>query len=107
LGKRYLRGRARRVRPRIRRRFARCKTTLIKIDYQAKSIRITLKLGEYLSISWRSTWFEHRVRGWAVGGAIIFDDRVVIPFKALRRSMLGGLLDGIATSFHRMATSRQ
>jgi len=92
-----LRGRARRVRPRIRRRFAMRKIMLIKIDYQAKSIRITLKLGEYPSIPWRSTWFEHRVRGWAVGGAIIFDDRVVIPFKALRRSMLGGLLDGIAT----------
>ena len=40
--KRYLKGRARKVKPRIRRRFARCKTTLIKIDYQAKSIRITL-----------------------------------------------------------------
>jgi putative transposase len=79
--KRYLKGRARKIKPRIRRRFARCKTTLIKIDYQAKSIRITLKQGEYLSISWKSTWFEHRVRGWAVGGAIIFDDRVVIPFK--------------------------
>ncbi|MFZ8825057.1 MAG: hypothetical protein ACO2O0_13080, partial [Desulfurococcales archaeon] len=23
-----------------------------------------------------------RVRGWAVGGAIIFDDRAVIPFKS-------------------------
>jgi putative transposase len=79
--KRYLKGRARKIKPRIRRRFARCKTTLIKIDYQAKSIRITLKQGEYLSISWKSTWFEHRVRGWAVGEAIIFDDRVVIPFK--------------------------
>jgi putative transposase len=44
-----LRGRARRVKP--RRRFARCKITLMKIDYQAKSIRITLKPGEYLSIS--------------------------------------------------------
>jgi putative transposase len=44
--KRYLRSRARRVRPRIRRRFARCKTTLMKIDYQAKSIRITLKPGD-------------------------------------------------------------
>jgi putative transposase len=30
--RRYLRGRARKVKPRIRRRFARCKTTLIKID---------------------------------------------------------------------------
>jgi putative transposase len=46
-----LRGRARRVKPRIRRRFARCKTTLMKIDYQAKTIRITLKPGEYPSIS--------------------------------------------------------
>jgi putative transposase len=105
--KRYLRERARRVKPRIRRRFARYKTTLMKIDYQARTIRITLKLGEYLSISWRSTWFEHRVRGWAVGGAIIFDDRVVIPFKALRRSMLEGLLDGIAASYYWMATSHQ
>jgi putative transposase len=33
LGKRYLRGRARRVKPRIRRRFAMCKITLMKIDY--------------------------------------------------------------------------
>jgi putative transposase len=103
--KRYLRGRARKIKPRIRRRFARCKTTLMKIDYQARTIRITLRQGEYPSISWRSTWFDHRIRGWAVGGAIIFDDRAVIPFKALRRSMLGGLLDGIATSHHWMATS--
>jgi putative transposase len=31
--KRYLKGRARKIKPRIRRRFARCKTTLMKIDY--------------------------------------------------------------------------
>jgi putative transposase len=43
--KRYLRRRARRIKPRIRRRFARCKIMLMKIDYQAKSIRITLKPG--------------------------------------------------------------
>jgi len=80
--KKYLRGKARKVKPRIRRRFARCKITLMKIDYHAKTIRITLRHGEYLSISWRSTWFEHRVRGWTVGEVIIFDDRVVIPFKS-------------------------
>jgi len=34
----------------------------MKIDYEAKTIKITLRHGEYLSISWRSTWFEHRVR---------------------------------------------
>jgi len=79
--KRYLRGRARKVKQRIKRRFARCKTTLIKIDYQARTIRITLKPGGYITISWRSTWFEHRVRGWTVGEAIIKDNRVVIPSK--------------------------
>jgi putative transposase len=76
-----LRGRARKIKPRIRRRFARCKITLMKIDYQAKTIRITLKPGEYLSIPWKSTWFDHRVRDWIVDEAIIFDDRVVIPFN--------------------------
>jgi putative transposase len=81
-GKRYLKGRARKVKPRIRRRFAKCKTTLIKINYQTRTIRITLRQGEYPSISWKSTWFEHRVRDWIVGEAIIFDDRVVIPFKS-------------------------
>jgi putative transposase len=60
--KRYLKGRARKVKPRIRRRFAMCKITLINIDYQAKTIRITLRPGKYLTISWRSTWFEHRIR---------------------------------------------
>jgi putative transposase len=33
-------GRARKIKPRIRRRFARCKTTLIKIDYQARTIAL-------------------------------------------------------------------
>jgi putative transposase len=80
--KRYLKGRAGKVKPRIRRRFARCKITLMKIDYEAKTIRITLRQGEYLYVSWRSTWFERRVRGWTVGEVIIFDDRVVIPFKS-------------------------
>jgi putative transposase len=39
--KRYLRGRARKIKPRIRRRLAMRKIMLMKIDYQAKSIRIT------------------------------------------------------------------
>jgi putative transposase len=44
-------GRARKIKPRIRRRFARCKITLMKIDYQARTIRINLRQGEYPSIS--------------------------------------------------------
>ena len=44
-------GKARRVKQRIRRRFARCKTTLMRTDYQARTIIITLRRGEYPSIS--------------------------------------------------------
>ena len=80
--KRYLKGKARKVKPKIKRRFARCKITLMRVDYEGKTIRITLRPGEYLTVSWRSTWFEHRVRGWAVGEAIIKDDRIIIPFKS-------------------------
>jgi putative transposase len=79
----------------------------MEIDYQARTIRITLKQGEYLYVSWRSTWFEKRVRDWIVGEVIIFDDRVVISFNNFKEIELGGLLDGIATSYHWMATSHQ
>jgi putative transposase len=41
--KRYLRERARKIKLKIRRRFARCKITLMKIDYESKSIGIALK----------------------------------------------------------------
>ncbi|MEM4847361.1 MAG: hypothetical protein QW794_06360 [Thermosphaera sp.] len=34
--KRYLKGEARKVKPRIKRRFARCKITLMKVDYGGK-----------------------------------------------------------------------
>jgi putative transposase len=43
--RRNLKGRARKIKPRVERRFARCKITLIKIDYEARTIRITLKPG--------------------------------------------------------------
>jgi putative transposase len=52
--KRYLRGRARKVKPRSG-RFAKRKVTHMKVDYEAKAIRITLRQGKYLYVSWRST----------------------------------------------------
>jgi len=79
--KRYLKGKARKAKPRIKRRFAKCKITLMKIDYKEKSIRITMKPHEYLEITWRGTWFEKRVEGWLVGEVVLKDDRIIIPFK--------------------------
>ncbi len=53
----------------------------MKIDYETKTIRITLRSGEYLTISWGSMWFGQRVKNCTVGGAMVLDDRMVIPFK--------------------------
>jgi len=47
----------------------------------AKTIRITLKPWEYLTVSWKGAWFDRRVRGWTVGEVIIKDDRIIVPFK--------------------------
>lgn len=79
--KRYLRGRAKKVKPKITRRFARCKITLMKVDYERRTIRITLKPGEYLEVSWRGRWFSRRVDGWRVGEVVLKDDRVLVPFE--------------------------
>jgi putative transposase len=49
--KRYLKGKARKAKPRIKRRFAKCKITLMKVDYKEKTIRITMKPHEYLEVS--------------------------------------------------------
>jgi len=82
--KRYLKGRVRKVKPRVRRRFARCKITLMRVDYGEKRIRITIKPGEYIEISWSGKWFTRRVEGWRVGEIVLKDDRVLIPFKSTR-----------------------
>ncbi|MEM4896532.1 MAG: zinc ribbon domain-containing protein [Ignisphaera sp.] len=79
--KRYVKGRARKVKPRIKRRFARCKITLMKVDYERKVVRITLRPCEYLEVSWGGKWFSRRVDGWRIGEVILKDDRVLIPFK--------------------------
>ena len=82
--KRYLRGRARKRKPRVRRRFARCKVTLMRVDYKRRLIRITLRPGESVEVSYANSWFSKRVEGWRVGEVILKDDRVLIPFKGVR-----------------------
>jgi putative transposase len=82
--KRYLKGRARKVKPRVKKRFARCKITLMRVDYGEKRIRITVKPGEYIEVSWSGRWFTRRVEGWRVGEVVLKDDRILIPFKSTR-----------------------
>jgi putative transposase len=82
--KRYLKGGARKVKPRVRRRFARCKITLMSVNYGEKRIRITVKPGEYIEVSWSGRWFTKRVEDWRIGEVVLKDDRVLIPFKSTR-----------------------
>jgi putative transposase len=82
--KRYLKGRARKVKPKVRRRFARCKITLMRVYYGEKRVRITVKPGEYVEVSWSRRWFARRIEGWRVGEVVLKDDRVLTPFKSTR-----------------------
>jgi len=82
--KRYIKGKAKKTKPRVKRRFARCKITLMRMDYERRIIRITLKPGEYLTVSWAGKWFAGRVESWRVGEVILKDDRVLIPFKSTK-----------------------
>jgi putative transposase len=82
--KRYLKGRARRIKPRVEKRFARCKITLMRVDYREKRVRITVKPGEHVEVSWSGKWFAKKVEDWRVGEVVLKDNRVLIPFKSTR-----------------------
>jgi len=82
--KRYIKGRARKVKPRVGKRFARCKITLMSVNYGEKRIRITVKPGEYIEVSWSGRWFTRMVEGWRVGEVVLKDDKILIPFKSTR-----------------------
>ncbi|MHC1635608.1 MAG: zinc ribbon domain-containing protein [Candidatus Methanospirareceae archaeon] len=79
--KRYIKGRARKRKPVVRRRFARCKVTLMGVDYERKAIRITIRPYEHVEVSYADAWFLDRVEGYEVGEVILKDDAVLIPFK--------------------------
>ncbi|MEM4852259.1 MAG: zinc ribbon domain-containing protein [Thermofilum sp.] len=79
--KRYLEGKARKKRPRVAKRFARVKSTLLKVDYEAKTVRVTIRPGEYVAVSWAGAWFEERVQGWEVGEPVLRDDTVILVFE--------------------------
>jgi putative transposase len=82
--KRYIKGRARKIKPRVKKRFARCKITLMRVDYEEKKIRITIKPWEFIEFSWSGKWFTKRVEDWRVGEVVLKDNRILIPFKSTR-----------------------
>ena len=83
--KRYVKGKAKKKKPIVKRRFARCKISLMKVDYERRIIRITLKPREYIEVSFDKQWFNKRIEDWKVCEVILKDDRIIIPFKKENR----------------------
>ncbi|MEM4790263.1 MAG: hypothetical protein QXP54_02480, partial [Thermofilum sp.] len=79
--KRYLEGKARKRRPRVEKRFARVPKSYVKVDYERREVRITLRPGEYVAVSWAGMWFEKRVEGWELGEPILKDDCAILAFE--------------------------
>lgn len=76
----YLKGRGRRVKPTIKRKFVRVKETLYV--YRNDKIRITVKLREvYLEFDLSKVWFKKRVKDCDLGELILKEKELIITFR--------------------------
>ncbi|KUH32911.1 transposase [Thermococcus celericrescens] len=76
----YLKGRRKRRKPVVKRKFVRVKTTLMKVE--GSKIRITVKpREEYLELDYSGEWFYERIAGWKVGELIIRERDVYLTFS--------------------------
>jgi len=75
----YLKGRRRRKKPVVNRKFVRVKTTLMKVD--GPRIRITVKpREEYLNLDISEEWFYERIENWKIGELILKEDCIYLTF---------------------------
>ena len=78
--KNYLKGRRRRKKPLVKRKFVRVKTTLMKVE--GSKIRITVKpREEYFELDYSGEWFYERIKDWKVGEVIIREKDVYLTFS--------------------------
>ena len=78
--KNYMKGKRKRKKPSVNRRFIRVKTTLMKVE--GSKIRITIKpRGEYLELDYSKEWFYERIKGWKVGELIIRENDILLTFS--------------------------
>jgi len=76
----YLKGRRKRSKPRVKRRFVRVKETLYV--YRGGRIRVTVKPRElHLEFDLSKAWFRNRVKGWDLGELILKESELVITFR--------------------------
>lgn len=78
--KRYLKGKAGREKPVLRRKFVRVKETLY--SYRNGVIKISIKpFEESISIDLKSTWFYDRIKGLELGELIIKEDKLIVTVR--------------------------
>ena len=76
----YLKGRRKRNKPIVKRRFVRVKETLYV--YRDDKIRITIKPRElYLEFDLSNAWFKNRVKGCDLGELVLKEDELIITFR--------------------------
>ncbi|MEM3229030.1 MAG: zinc ribbon domain-containing protein, partial [Fervidicoccaceae archaeon] len=78
--KRYLRGRAGRRRPELKRKFVRVKETLY--SYRDGVLRISIKpYEESVTVDLRKAWYWDRIRGLELGKLILKQDRLIVTVR--------------------------
>jgi len=78
--KRYLKGKARRDKPILKRKFVRIKETLY--SYRDGIIKISIKsFQENISIDLKNAWFWNRIKGLDLGELILKEDRLIITVR--------------------------
>jgi len=78
--KNYLKGRRKKKKPIVKRKFVRVKTTLMKVE--GSKIRITAKpREEYFELDYSGEWFYEKIKGWKVGELIIRENDVLLTFS--------------------------
>jgi len=76
----YLKGRRKRRKPIVKRRFVRVKGTLYV--YRDGKVMVTIKPRElYLEFDLSNAWFKNRVKGYDLGELVLKEDELIITFK--------------------------
>jgi putative transposase len=78
--KRYLKGKARREKPVLKRKFVRIKETLY--SYRDGIIKISIKpFQESICIDLKNAWFWNRIKGLDLGELILKEDKIIITIR--------------------------
>jgi len=80
----YLKGKRKRRKPVVRKRFARIKNTLFRLR-NGELILTVIPRQKYLRFKLKDKWFQSRIKGWSLGEIILRDHEVILMFTKERK----------------------